>query len=376
MAGQRYQKKDQPNNSDMAKLQQELAQGIFRRVYLLFGEERYLVFQNRDALMNAAVRPDDTMNLNIHKEAAPDISNLMDQCLSMPFFADRRLVLVQDSGYFAAGRGGAADGGGASGKSEKGKSGSGKGKKASKAAQSPQDRLIELFDTLPETTVLVFSESDVDKRSRLYKAVGKAGMTVEFSHPDGDMLKKWVLVRFRQHRIKVTGEALELLLERTGNDMTVISSQLDKLIACAGDDGAITGKEVRSLVTEKLETRVFDLVDAVGHRDRRGALARYDELIRMREKPNMILYFLERQFSQLYQTKSLTAARKSSMDIMKALDIKYSFLVRKYTEQARLFDEARLRQAVEDCVSMEEMSKSGKIDAQLAVELLLVRYSR
>ena len=138
MAGKQVKQK----NEGMARLQSELKEGTFHSVYLFFGEERYLVLKMRDNLVRAAVSPDDTMNLNIHKTAWPDVSKIMDECLAMPFFADRRVVLVQDSGYFTAGKG-----------------------------KDEAEKLTGLLGELPETTILLFVETDVDKRSRLYKAV-------------------------------------------------------------------------------------------------------------------------------------------------------------------------------------------------------------
>lgn len=138
----------------------------------------------------------------------------------------------------------------------------------------------------------------------------------------------------------------------------------------------ITMEEVSGLVTQRLETRIFDLVDAVGHRQRRDALSKYDELIRMKEEPNRILYFLGRQFNQLYQTKDLQAHNKGSAEMMKDLGLKFSFQLRKLNEQARYFTSEQLRSAVEDCAALEQRYKSGGIDVRLAVEMLLVKYSR
>lgn len=343
MAGRQVKQK----NTGMAQLQSELKEGTFHRVYLFFGEERYLVLKMRENLVRAAVSPDDTMNLNIHKNALPDVSKIMDECLAMPFFADRRVVLVQDSGYFTAGKG-----------------------------KDEAEKLIGLLGELPETTILLFVETEVDKRSRLYKAVSKAGLSVEFEHPDEMELARWVVSQLSESRIRITKGALQMLLERTGADMTMIRAQLDKLAACADEGGTLSETEVGGLVAERLETKVFDLVDAVGHRDRRGAISRYDELLRMQEEPNRILYFLGRQFNLLYLMKVLSQKGKGTVEMMKVMDLRYSFQIRKLSDQARFFTADQLRRAVADCTAMEQRFKTGKIDVRLGVELLLVKYSR
>lgn len=379
MAGYQWkQKQKPPKNAGLEKLQKEIADKTFRKVYLFYGEERYLTLQYRDRLIAAAVSPEDTLNLNIHKESAPDISKVMDECLAVPFFAERRVVVLQDTGLFSPAKARSSQGAepdtdaSAPRETSSRKTRSGKNKTAS----SPQDMLTYLIGQLPDTTILLFVENGADKRSRLYKAVANAGMAMEFEHPDGDMLKLWVQSRMKNAGIRITNEALTRLLDWAGTDMSMLSSQIDKLVACAGQGGAVTLKEVTGLVTQRLETRIFDLVDAVGHRQRREAVTRYDELIRMKEEPNRILYYLGKQFNQLYQTKALLAKRKPADEMMKALGINYSFQLSKLREQSAQFTEEQLRSAVEDCVALEQKYKTGGINVRLAIEMLLVRYSR
>lgn len=389
---------------DSQKLQSEWEKGIFRKVYLFYGEERYLVLQYRDRLIRKVVPPDDPMNLNIHKGASTDISKVMDECMDMPFMAERRLVVLQDTGYFSSGTARKSTAAAVSGNPNAGRtthadlgitaapSGAGKGdaalpvsgyvsgKTGKRKKDSPsvtvQDRLISLLSSLPDTTILLFVESDADRRGRLFKAVSQTGLAVEFLHPDEETLRRWILTGLNRHSVRITNEALDIFLERAGQDLASVQTETDKLLAYAGEGGTLRAEDIRALVHERLETRIFDLVDAAGRRDRKETIRRYDELIRMQEEPGRILYFLGRQFNLLYQTKALQKRRQGNAEMMKAMDLKYSFQLRKLTEQAKYFDEGLLRSAVEDCVQMEQRFKSGQADPCMAVELLLVKYSR
>lgn len=343
-------KKNAPNNEGMKKLQDEMAKGIFHRVYLFFGDERFLVLQFRDKLMKEIVAPDDTMNLNIHKEANPDVSKVMDECLSMPFFAERRMVLLQDSGYFSPGKGAA------------------KG--------DALEALIRFMDSIPETTVLLFVETKADKRSRLYKAVEKAGMTVEFQYPDERLLRAWIGQTFRKNHISIDGRAVDLLLERAGVNMSMLEAQMEKLISCAGEGGTLSRQDVAALVTERLETKVFAVMNAVGLRKRKEAIDRYDEMIRMKEKPESILPVLTKGFNLLYQTKCLLAENKNRDQMKKMMGINFDFQLNNYITQQRYFTPEQLRAAIEDCADLEQKYKSGRINVSFAIEDLLIRYSR
>jgi len=391
-----------PKNQDMTKLQGELAKNIYRKVYLLFGEERYLVLQFRDVLMKRIVAPDDTMNLNFHKEQAPEVSKVMDECLSMPFFAERRLVVLQDCGYFAA-AGKDADGGAAAGKDARGAEAAvkdegravtagvdargaaaagekapkvGKGRKKKAAPGTPQEVLAAFLEQIPESTVLLFVETKVDKRNRLYKAVQKAGMTVEFQLPDERQLRLWINQTFSKHKIAIAKESTDLILERAGINMSMLSAQLDKLVSCAGEGGTLSRKDVADLVTERLDTKVYKLMDAVGKRNRKEVVDRYDELVRMKEKDQRILASVSRAFNCLFMAKHLSAENRNLKEMQELMGLNFDFQVRNYVAQSKYFTEEQLKSAIEDCAALDQASKTGRSNASFAIETLLLKYSR
>ena len=73
----------------------------FERVYLLYGEERYLVQMYKNQLKKAIIG-DDTMNLNQYTGKGLPVQEVENAVMTMPFFADRRLVLLEDTGLFKA----------------------------------------------------------------------------------------------------------------------------------------------------------------------------------------------------------------------------------------------------------------------------------
>lgn len=364
-------RKKQTSDNGMAALQRDIAEHSYHRIYLLFGEERYLVMQFRDRLQEAAVGTGDSMNLNVHRENSPDPGTVMDEALTMPFFADRRMIVVEDSGWFSASGKGKAE----NGPSSETDGGSRKGR-GSAPLLSPSDQITAFLPSVPDTTVLLFAENSVDKRSRLYKAVVKEGLAVEFTHPDEAVLRKWILGRFSQSGVKITGGALERFLQLAGDDMTGIDAELTKLISYAGEGGELRTDAVESLVSARLENRIFDMMDALGHRDRAKALKLYDDLLMLKEAPMKILVLLTRQFNLLYQAKVLSEQGRSAAQMTESLGLKSSWIVSKYLEQARLFSLSDLRKAVEDCARTDERIKTGYIDQKLGVEMLIVRYSR
>ena len=324
----------------------QLKERDFCRVYLFFGEESYLLEQYKKELTAALIAEGDTMNLNIHREGKISAGQLKDEAMSMPFFADYRLILAENTGLFAPG-----------------------------ADEEQVERMVSFLPEIPPTTVLLFTELQTDKRSRMYKAVNKNGLAVEFKHPDPDTLRKWILGRFRRENVSITGTALERLLELTGDDMVRISSETEKLAAYAGEGGGIKIRDVECLVSARLEDRVFEMIEAVTCRERGKALSLYDDLLRLKVRAERILALISRQFNLLMIAKNMMELNRGLPQMQEALGLKFPGLVKKYTDQAGGLSVQEIRQAVEDSARTEEEIKTGKIDGELGVELLLVKYS-
>ena len=84
----------------MKNLAQDIKTNEFKNIYLLTGEEEYLKQQYKRRLQSALVPEDDTVNLNCYEGKNISVQELIDQGETMPFFAERRLLLAEESGFF------------------------------------------------------------------------------------------------------------------------------------------------------------------------------------------------------------------------------------------------------------------------------------
>ena len=111
----------------MQTLNQDLKDGTFKRVYLLFGEEPFLVGSYKKRFREA-LTGGDTMNYNYFEGKGPDVHEIISLSDTMPFFADRRLILIDGSGFF----------------------------------KGSQDELVNYLPQIPDTTCIIFCETEVD----------------------------------------------------------------------------------------------------------------------------------------------------------------------------------------------------------------------
>ena len=323
----------------MKSLNEDMKNGNYKQIYLLYGEEAYLKRSYKEKMKNAMVGKEDTMNYNYFVGKGISIPEIIDIAETMPFFADRRLLIVENSGFF-------------------------------KSANELGDYVKEL----PETTYFIFVETEVDKRNKLYKAVKDKGRVIELTRQDEKTLTAWVLSKLKAEKKNITKAALELFFTKTGDDMELIEKELEKLISYCMEMDSITPKEVEEVCTITITNRIFDMISAIGERKQQKALSLYYDLLALKEPPMRILFLIVRQFNLLLQVKELRRLGMPNGEIAKKTSLA-PFLVGKYLSQAGKFERTQLRQALEDCIDTEEAVKQGKLNDKIGVEMLVVKYS-
>lgn len=324
----------------MKNILEDIKKNEFKTAYLLFGEEDYLKLQYRDNLLKALNPEEDTMNFQRYSGKGIDVDEMISLCETMPFFADCRVILVEDSGFF----------------------------------KNKCDELAEYMKALPEYLRLIFVESEVDKRSRMYKAVKACGRAVEFVRQDEKTLMRWGVGILGREGLRITQRDMELLITKTGTDMSNIRMELDKLIAYTSGKSVVTTQDIEDICVTQTENRIFDMVRAVTDRNQKRALELYEDLLTLRESPMKILFLLARQYQQIYLAKQMAAAGVPQAEMASRLSIP-PFALKKLMPCARSYSSEELERAVRDFVESEEAVKTGRLGDVLSVELLIIKYS-
>ncbi len=350
---------------------------MFRKVYLLFGEEEYLVQQYKHSLIEAVVDPEDSMNLNIHRQDIPDFGQIRDEVRSMPFFKERRMVVLEDTGLFAKSRAKSGSDGSDAGEGEEeeeNESSKDSGASASGDGAGMAALLSSLIAEIPDSTVLLFVERpdekkaggrkgkvSVDKRSRLYKAVAKEGLACEFEAQDAQSLTRWVAGRLAEEKIRITSGAMERFLQMTGSDMSHIDTETQKLISYALPGGVLHLNDIEALTSEILEGKVFRMIDLITRHEQAAALNLYYDLLQLRESPHMILALLMRQFDRMMLAKDVMNRGGGTGQIMSELKLA-DWQARQLMNQAKFYSTDRIRALTQECVRMQQLVQSGLME--------------
>lgn len=324
----------------MKTIDNDIKSGQIKKVYLLYGEEIYLIKQYRDKLKKALVAEADTMNFTAYEGAGIDPNEIIDLAETMPFLAEKRVILIENSGFF----------------------------------KKDGEALGEYLPTVPDSTCFIFVEEEVDKRSKIYKAVGKVGNAIEFKTQTDELLAKWIGGRIKKEGKNMTQSAFELFLSKTGNDMENIDKEIEKLICYCMDKESIEADDVNAITTEQIENKVFEMVDAITSHRQKQALELYYDLLALKEPSMRIMYLITRQFRILANVKSMTGRGSGNKEIAEKTGCPL-WAVGKYQTQCRGFSLEQLKEAVEAGIEYEERVKTGYMNDQMAVELFITQYS-
>lgn len=325
----------------MKSLNEDLKTGQFKQIYLLYGEETYLKRQYKERFMKAMVSEGDTMNCAYYEGKGTNPKEIIDLAETLPFFAERRLIVLENTGFL----------------------------------KNATPELAEYVKDMPETTYMIFIETELDKRGKLYKAIKEKGRIVELARQDERTLIRWILGIVKKEGKQMTESAALHFLSKVGTDMEKIQRELEKLFCYTMYHTEITIKEIDEVCVTQVSNHIFDMVDAVATKNQKKALAYYYDLLALKEPPMRILFLLTRQFRILMQIKELERLNYAPKEMATKVGI-LPFLVGKYRAQARPFSMEELKEILEAGVTAEEEVKTGKIGDVLSVEMFLIQYSR
>lgn len=322
----------------MKILAQDIKSGTFKPVYLLYGEEAFLKKSYKNQ-MRQAIAGDDTMNSHFFEGKGLDLEEITSLADTVPFFGERRLIVIEDSGLFK--KGGA-------------------------------ELLSEYLPQMPKSTHILFVESEVDKRNRLYKKVKDLGYVAEMTRQNASQLSSWAGKILAKEGKKITRQTMELFLSKTGDDMENIQMELEKLISYTMGRDVVTDQDVEAICTVRVTNKIFDMVAAIVNRKTKTAMDLYEDLLTLKEPPMRILFLIARQFNQILQVKELMEQGMDRGSIASRLKMQ-PFVVGKVMPQARSFKKEQILSCVNLCVDAEEAVKTGRLNERLAVELLIVK---
>ncbi len=339
----------------MAKLNEqsfrkELSSNKLKNLYLIYGEEKYLVSKYTDALISAAVGKE-ASEFDLYKfDSDVSLENIFYAAEQLPMFTDRKCVCVKDYNI-------------------------------NSLSDGDYKQLETFCSDISPATVLVFSmpvlNADSKKKSnKLTKFIAfteKFGNTLELKKLDEAALRNKIISWCGKVKCKIDRTNATKIISYAGTDLNTLKNETDKLCAYA-DGGEITEDIIRKLCVKNSEVNIFELSDCIAKNDFNAAYSLINLLFEQNEPPEIILSLISSSFIDIYRVKAASEAGKSINDT--AEDFNYgrrSFLLKRANMSASKYSKDALKEIFEAILDADIKLKSTRSDPRIVIEVLLAK---
>lgn len=318
----------------LSDLKKQIKNNEIGNLYLFFGDERYLIDFYSGKISEAI--PDGGVpefNYLVVEETKTSLADIMDFIESYPMMCDKKLLIMRDSGIFKS------------------------------SSEEVRSFWKNIFSDIPDYITIIFAETEVDKRSVLYKEVSKRGAAIEFSKLSESDAVLWAERAVRAAKKKITKTNAEYLVSVCGSGLLNLKNEIEKLSDFCDEE--ILRSDIDRLVSKSLDIRVFEITDAIIAHDADRALSILSDMKTVKESAFKILYILFSAFDKLLYAELMQKEGETFSEIAKRLKVP-PFIAKKYMNKK--FSEEFLTDCVIKIAEIDLAIKEGRIDEWTALE--------
>lgn len=229
-----------------------------------------------------------------------------------------------------------------------------------------QEEFLDSIKDLENTKdiIVIYEDKAPDKRTKLFKVLQKSNLAgqvkcQEFEKLDFSKVKDWAAKEFLKNKIKINTDALDLLVGFVGNDLWQMANEITK-VSNYGQGRVVSKEDVELLVKPNVENDIFKTIDALASKNKKLALSLLHKHLDNGEAPLYLLSMIAYQFRNLLIIKE--SPRNTGL---------HPFVVQKSSYLCRQFTMEELKKIYQKIFQIDCDIKTGKIEAETAIDLLL-----
>jgi len=324
-------------------------------LYILSGQDDFSLNQSLEEIKRGI--GDQTtlaVNTSILDGHEATLDQLKTVCETVPFFAERRLVII--SGLLER---------------FEPKRKSSRGKKTTQLADQHEEykSFSSYISEIPESTILVLIESGVGSNNPLLRELSDKAEVRSFPLLRNSKLRQWIQQRVSEEGGTISPQAVDLLTTLVGSNLWIMASEIDKLVLFTSGR-RIEEEDVSMIVSYAQQANVFAMVDAIIELKAGVAEQLLHQLLQRGVAPAYLLVMLSRQVNMIVRGKELMSQGKPGKEIQNKLGLASEFVLRKTLEQADKYSWERLKEVYHKLLEADLSIKTGKYDGELALNIL------
>lgn len=332
------------------KIWQEIKSKNFAPLYLLYGKEEYLIEETKDLIVREALTEETLdLNLNTYDMEEINVEIAVEDCETIPFFGERKVVIIQNPFFLTA---------------EKVKE---------KVEHNVQVLEKYIANPVPTTILVIVAPYEkLDERKRLTKALKKQAVILDARELSEKETIRWIGQYISERGGMIKPAAAEKVFQLVGPNLAIIHHELNKLLLYS-DGAEIDEDMVAELVARSLEENIFVLVDHVVQKRLDDVLGIYADLLKLNEEPIKITALIASQLRLLYQVKVLLEKGYGQKQIASRLKV-HPYRVKLAMGKVKQFSLKKILQMLDDLAEIDYKMKTGGGNKEKLLELFFLKH--
>lgn len=314
-------------------------------IFVIYGEESFLMEQKLQALKKEYNCSEEMMNLSTYRGDEDSIEAVYEDLITPPFFTDKKMIVLKNL-YFLT--------------TKKVKKDNNEIEYFEKCLNNDSDEII---------FIIYHVGKDFDERKKIVKRLRKEARFFEIDKVNHYKLSDSTRQAVKRRNATIDDDALELLLSRLGDSLSNVALEVEKLCLYSKH---ITFEVVDKLVSKPLDENVFALTSAILQKDRQKMFSIYKDLMILNEEPIKLIVLIAGQMRLIYQVKLLDRKGYNDKEIGKILGVN-PYRLKYIRQEGRDFDLKELLECLDALSKLDVEIKTGKMDKKMGLELFMIR---
>ena len=305
--------------------------------YLLYGTEPFLIEQELKKIIKKHKIED--ISITKYDLSIDSLKAILDDSMTVSLFEENKMIVVNNSNIFNRGKN-----------------------------DDNIDLLVQYLSNPNPSTIIVFinPNSTIDSTKKISKLIKEKGVIKELNSSNSTEVIKDICKGY-----KIDRESINLLIDRVGNNISIIENELRKLMIYKLEDKVITKEDIIDLTTVNIDTDIFKFIDYIIQKEKDMAMKIYAEMIKQGEEPIKIIALLASKFRLMYQATELTRSGCSQQDISNTLGV-HIYPVKLAIQSGLRYNSKLLLKYLDKLADLDISIKTGKVEPVLGLELFIL----
>lgn len=325
---------------DLRRLQQSLDKRPPQPLYLLLGEEIFLGDEALKAVKENSLK-EGAVDFNYDSFYSSEVSaaQIRDTVEMLPMMCERRVVVVKNVHQYK---------------------------------DKDWDVLMPLLERPVDSTVFVLMADKMDKRKKYAKKLFSNGIVVELKKPFDNQVPVWIDYIAFNNGLKLSKDAIDMFHQLVGSNLSEINNELKKLSQYVGDNVNVDIETVLKVVSKARIDSIFDLTDAIGRKDRAGALVCLANLLEHGQSEVAALSLILRHVRILAKLQEGLRSGMSGQKLSAQLGIP-NFFLKKYLSQCNQWNSDKIVKTISVLHETDRAIKSSPVSSHIWLENFIVK---